>query len=144
MSGYQIHTLSRFHDKGTYLAEDPLSFFSEGKTQLELKSSPLDEMNAYMNELKERSGMNTIRERLLKVTYYRLSGWVGWTQLRQERTERMAQITSNSDVSAWVSEGKRIDRLCRDVGCVEKVERPDQYFHLGNLFYTLQDVADYW
>ncbi|KAJ5558769.1 hypothetical protein N7461_002741 [Penicillium sp. DV-2018c] len=123
--------------------EDPLSFFSEDESQLELKSSPLDEMNAYMNKLIERTGMNTLRLRLLKVMYYRLSGWVGWTQLLHERSEHMAQITSNSDVSAWISEGKRIDNLCRDIGCAEKRQRSGQYLHLGNLFYSLQDVADY-
>jgi hypothetical protein len=39
--------------------EDPLSFFSEGESRLELKSSPLDGMNAYMNKLSERTTPTT-------------------------------------------------------------------------------------
>ncbi|KAJ6126425.1 hypothetical protein N7523_002037 [Penicillium sp. IBT 18751x] len=122
--------------------EAPLSFFNEGESKLELTKCPFDEMNMYMNKLTKRTGMDRIRLRLLKVMHYRLSERVGWTQLHQKRGERMAQTTSNADLLAWVNEGKRIDKLCRDIGCVEKSERSDQYFHLGNLFYSLQDVAE--
>lgn len=123
--------------------KDPLSFFNEGESKLELTRSPFDGMFTYMNKSTKRTEMDTIRLRFLKVMYYRLSGYVGWTQLHQKRAKRMAQTTSNSALLAWVDEGKRIDKLCRDIGCVEKLERSDQYFHLGNLFYSLPDVADY-
>lgn len=122
---------------------DPLSFFHEGESKLQLTKYPFDDMTMYMNQLTKRTGTDKIRLRLLKVMYYRLSGHVGWTQLHQKRGERMAQTTSNADLLAWVNEGRRIDKLCRDIGCVEMSERSDEYFHLGNLFYSLQDVADY-
>lgn len=122
--------------------KDPLSFFNEDESRLDLTRSPFDEMNAYMGTLTKRNEMDTIRLRLLKVMYYRLSGCVGWTELHQKRTERMVQTTPDPCLLAWVNEGKRIDKLCRDIGCVEKAERPDQYFHLGNLFYSLQGVAN--
>lgn len=130
-------------DKVSAWTHNPLTFFHEGESQLELTDSPFDGMNAYMQKLGNRTGMDKIRLRLLKVMYYRLSGCVGWNQMCQRRTERMAQVTSNPDLLGWVNEGKRIDKLCRDIGCVKNIERFDQYFHLGNLFYSLQDVADY-
>lgn len=140
---FKIALVPDFMAKVSTWTEDPLSFFNEGESQLELTRSPFDEMNTYMSKLVKRTGMDTVRLRFLKVMYYRLSGCVGWTKLHQKRTERMAQTVSNSCLSAWVNEGKRIDKLCRDIGCVEEVERSDQYFHLGNLFHTLQDVPDY-
>ncbi|OQD78765.1 hypothetical protein PENANT_c083G11243 [Penicillium antarcticum] len=132
-----------FMNKVLVWNNNPLSFFHEGESRLEMTESPFDGMNAYMEKLSNRTGMDKIRLRLLKVMYYRLSGCVGWTQMCQRRT-RMAQITTNPDMSGWVNDGKRIDKLCRDIGSVRQTERFDQYFHLGNLFYSLQDVADYW
>ena len=140
---FKIALIPDFMVKVSTWTEDLLSFFNEGKSQLELTRSPFNEINTYMSKLVKCTGMDTVRLQFLKVMYYCLSGCVGWTQLHQKRTERMVQTVSNSCLLAWVNEGKRIDKLCQDIGCVEEVEHSDQYFHLGNLFHTLQDVPDY-
>ena len=140
---FKIALIPDFMVKVSTWTEDLLSFFNEGKSQLELTRSPFNEINTYMSKLVKCTGMDTVRLQFLKVMYYCLSGCVGWTQLHQKHTECMVQTVSNSCLLAWVNEGKRIDKLCQDIGCVEEVEHSDQYFHLGNLFHTLQDVPDY-
>ncbi|KAJ5350209.1 hypothetical protein N7541_007936 [Penicillium brevicompactum] len=122
--------------------KDPLSFFNEGKSKLELKSFPLDEMSNYMTNLNTRTGIDQIRQRLLKTMHFRLSGWVGWTELHRKRAKRVEQTASDKNVLQWVPEGNRIDKLCREIGCVTDTERSDQYFHLGNIFYSLPDIFD--
>lgn len=75
----EIALVPDFMAKVSNWTENPLSFFNEGESQLNLTRSPFIEMNTYMGKLIKRTGMGTVRLRFLKVMYYRLSGCVDWT-----------------------------------------------------------------
>ena len=83
---FKIALVPDFMAKVSTWTEDPLSFFNEGESQLNLTRSPFIEMNTYMGKLIKRTGMGTVRLRFLKVMYYRLSGCVFLTQLHHKRT----------------------------------------------------------
>ncbi|KAF3009134.1 hypothetical protein E8E15_001361 [Penicillium rubens] len=113
---------------------NPLSFFNERGSKLDLESSPLDGMSDYMTTLGNRMGIDQVRQRLLKVMHFRLSKWHVWNESTQDGRKRKR--------GQWALEGKKFDNVCRTLGCATTSESQDRYFHLGNLFYSLLGIND--
>jgi hypothetical protein len=126
--------------------EMPLSFFKEKESHLSLVEDPLAEAYKYLRNLVERSALDKIRRRLLRILFNRLRERLGVKRLLPRHVENIAQIISRSGVvehcdrktiTKWVDEGSRIDALCRDIGSITGAG----YAYLRNLFY-LNDISD--
>ncbi|CAG7990048.1 unnamed protein product [Penicillium salamii] len=130
--------------------DNPLSFFTESRIDLDLSESPLAQLYIYLKNLEQRTEKDIVRSRLIKVLYYRLKNRLCLNYVRANELEILAEIISktgmvNSDLkgakknfSKWVTEGKRLDTLCKDVDETKSLENT----HLGVLFCLPEDADD--
>lgn len=130
--------------------DNPLSFFTERRFDLDLSGSPVAQLYIYLQNLEQRTEKDLVRSRLIKVLYYRLKNRLCLNYVRANELEILAEIISKTGMvssdpkgvkekfSKWVTEGKRIDTLCKDVDETESLENT----HLGVLFCLPEDADD--
>lgn len=125
--------------------ESPLSFFKENQSELVLTEKACTEITNYMTKLKDRTGLDEVRFRLLQVIYYRFKERLGVKIMRRGDVECLTQIffesglrdsNASDRVSDWVDQGNRINSLCLEVGSTQQTG----YRHLANLFF-FDDIA---
>ncbi|KAL4899406.1 hypothetical protein BDW74DRAFT_171569 [Aspergillus multicolor] len=133
-----------------YWIDNPLSFFQEEGSVLDLKTSPIIDFYNYLGQLDLRGKVDNIRARFVKVIFHRLKERLGLRYMRSNSVDVMVTIISKSGmdsrdmdnikskITRWTDTGKRIDLLCRSIGGSAGHENS----HLGNLFCLPEDCHD--
>jgi hypothetical protein len=107
--------------------DDPLSFFVKGSdVNLELENC-IGGFYSCLVSLESRQGLDSIRARFLKVSFYHLKLMVCSQQLRSVHMAKIARVihasgltshdssTIENKLSRWIEEGHRLDALCKDL-----------------------------